>query len=450
VAIKVVVGVGIPPEECTSPTDKRCITARRVRKYVADTKLVLPITMNDACRGVPCGADETCSRGRCVSVRCEDDGTCNPPPGVDDAGDASTVFDATDGSNSPDGARPDGGTSLPFDVSLGEDFSCVLRKRDGSVFCWGRNQFGQTGQAAAGTVPLPTLVQIPEKIVSLRATHEHVIALSEAGDVYGWGHRASGALGGGTGNLPPTRLWSGARAIGAGQRASCYQANQILRCIGQFIDGDYQIPGDGLQDFCVGTTHLLALTGDGGVVGAWGINSKAFPGGVDAGEAGEAGDAGGKRLLSLPISALGIHCGADFALASMADRTVFGWGVNSPYTLTDDRLLEDNQPLARSPSLDGFSKLSAGVDHACGVSANRTYCWGSNSKSQVNGTSVLRFTKPTDVGLVDAAEVYAGVTHSCAQFAGGRILCWGSNEFGQITIGPSGLTAPTEVRGLEP
>ena len=334
VAIKVVVGVGIPPEECTSPTDKRCITARRVRKYVADTKLVLPITMNDACRGVPCGADETCSRGRCVSVRCEDDGTCNPPPVVDDAGDASTVFDATDGSNSPDGSRPDGGTSLPFDVSLGEDFSCVLRKGDGSVFCWGRNNFGQTGQVAAGTVALPTLVQIPvqmpEKIVSLRAAKTHVIALSDAGHVYGWGFNGQGALGdGGASPVGPTRLWSGVSAIGAGERASCYVAGQTLHCVGQDIVGAFSISTLDLQSFCVGTSYVLGLTTS-GVVGNWAAASRAFPGGTDAGPP-------GANLLSLGIVSRSVHCGPHFSLATMADGKVFGWGANGYYPLTADR-----------------------------------------------------------------------------------------------------------------
>lgn len=458
VAIKVVVGVGIPPEECTSPTDKRCITARRVRKYVADTKLVLPITMNDACRGVPCGADETCSRGRCVSVRCEDDGTCNPPPVVDDAGDASTVFDATDGSNSPDGARPDGGTSLPFDVSLGDDFSCVLRKRDGSVFCWGRNDDGQAGQGATSLpVTRPSKVLIPveatEKIVSLRAGQRHVIALSDRDKVYGWGSNGQGALGdGGSVSRPPTLLWTGASAIGAGERASCYLVGRTLRCVGDLIAGDYSVRSD-LQDFCVGTQYVLGLTktgatmsGSGGdVVGNWRPDARSFPSGIDAGLP-------GMELFPLKIEARAVYCGPHFSLATMADGGVVGWGANAAYPLTEDRPTGDNLPLEDSPSLGGFSRLSAGVDHACGLSANKTYCWGDNSTGQVDGMdAAARFTKPQELArAVSATEIYAGHSHSCAQLAGGRILCWGANKSSEIVPDGGDVMAPTEVQGLDP
>ena len=174
------------------------------------------------------------------------------------------------------------------------------------------------------------------------------------------------------------------------------------------------------------------------MLGAWDGVSSAFPGGVDAGSG---------QLATLGISARSVHCGGDYSLVSNGDGTVSGWGTNTAYPLTVDRPLEQRLPIGRSPSLTGFSNLSAGLDLACGLKANKPYCWGLNDRGQATGT-LAPATMPTDLGIVDAAEVYAGVTHSCAQLAGGRILCWGSNDFSQISSGPSGLKAPTEVLGL--
>ncbi|MBL0194135.1 MAG: hypothetical protein IPQ09_07905 [Myxococcales bacterium] len=265
VAVKVVAGIGISPDQCTDPKDKRCIVARRVRKYVANTKLVLPITLNDACRGVPCGVDETCSRGQCVSVRCEDTNTCDPPPrdGGADAGDGGEPPDADAAVR--DGRAPDGAVQVPFTMALGDGFACALRS--GVAYCWGKNEKGQTGQTPSqSAVTTPTRVTgVPPlpPFTTLHAAGDRVLALTGPGEVWGWGRNAGNNLGpGGDGVVAPQRLWTGVAAVSAGRFATCLLKNETVQCFGDRLTiGPTGVDGGTISELCTGATFALALSG---------------------------------------------------------------------------------------------------------------------------------------------------------------------------------------------
>jgi|GEM_PF-3865750 len=42
-----------------------------------------------------------------------------------------------------------------------------------------------------------------------------------------------------------------------------------------------------------------------------------------------------------------------------------------------------------------------------------------------------RTRRPSPVAVAPAVDLGAGDGHTCARFAGGAVLCWGSNAFGQ-------------------
>lgn len=64
-------------------------------------------------------------------------------------------------------------------------------------------------------------------------------------------------------------------------------------------------------------------------------------------------------------------------------------------------------------------------------------CWGANDDLQAGGVPKSAVIEaPTDVsgGLVDGpwVDVATGVSHSCAIDASGEVWCWGTNDYGQI------------------
>ena len=66
--------------------------------------------------------------------------------------------------------------------------------REGNVYAWGSNQYGQLGHQRNRYDSQPTLIQMPEKITALAAGTHFSLALTESGHVYAWGWNGFGQL----------------------------------------------------------------------------------------------------------------------------------------------------------------------------------------------------------------------------------------------------------------
>lgn len=107
--------------------------------------------------------------------------------------------------------------------------------------------------------------------------------------------------------------------------------------------------------------------------------------------------------------------------------------------------------LAACVPLAGVVQISAGDSHTCAVlDDGRVVCWGSNNYGELGNDSPTRSSTPIEVeGITDATSVSAGSFHTCAVRATGTIACWGRNLYGELgnnTTLPS--TAPVEVADI--
>ena len=87
-------------------------------------------------------------------------------------------------------------------IAQGMGFTVIL-KSDGTVWATGLNSNGQLGDGTIENKTKPVQVKIDENtpltnIVKISAGNEHVLALSENGEVYAWGANSNGQLGNGT------------------------------------------------------------------------------------------------------------------------------------------------------------------------------------------------------------------------------------------------------------
>lgn len=107
--------------------------------------------------------------------------------------------------------------------------------------------------------------------------------------------------------------------------------------------------------------------------------------------------------------------------------------------------------------LGGAAKgIAASYQHACALMADGTVeCWGDDSAGQIgdgNTTPDAGVLVPTAVaGVAGATAIGVGTDFSCALVAddaGGDVLCWGGNDFGQLgNATTSASPTPVQVQG---
>ena len=102
--------------------------------------------------------------------------------------------------------------------------------------------------------------------------------------------------------------------------------------------------------------------------------------------------------------------------------------------------------------IDDATGMSAGYLHTCvRRTAGLISCWGHNAYGQLgDGFTAPRSAPAAVVDLADATQVDGGALHTCARRSDGSFECWGSNERGQLGIGAvgGGELTPRSVRGL--
>jgi alpha-tubulin suppressor-like RCC1 family protein len=146
------------------------------------------------------------------------------------------------------GTRTSAGTLVALanvtEVETGAQFACA-RKTDGTVGCWGRNQYGQLGDGTTSNRTSPVGVSGLASVGDLAAGDFHACAVMSTGRARCWGNNLMGQLGDGTqsGRTTPVEVRRaiskttsypivGVTAISAGQWHTCMRSSTALWCTG--------------------------------------------------------------------------------------------------------------------------------------------------------------------------------------------------------------------------
>ncbi len=338
----------------------------------------------------------------------------------------------------------------------------------GAVHCWGYNASGQLGDGTTANSYVPVQVKGVTQATAVSCASSHTCARQNNGTVQCWGSDAQGKLGGpGSGSQarPVTGL-SDATALATGSSHTCaLRANKTVACWGS--NGVGQL-GSGTKTNASAPVAVLnlagveALSAGGGVTCARKSDGTAWCWGSNT--AGQLGN-GTKQATLVPVQvkgATGIKSlavgGGHGCAANGVDKT-WCWGVNSSGQLgigTSGYKTNSTVPLV-VPTLSGNVTLSLGATHSCALLASgKVLCWGSNQSGQVGNGAVdwttqdVRITQPTEAtGVTGALTVSAGAYHTCVERAGGELMCWGADKYGQQADGVPWLVAPTLVKGLQ-
>ncbi|KAL1539021.1 Ultraviolet-B receptor uvr8 [Salvia divinorum] len=255
------------------------------------------------------------------------------------------------------------------------DSHCLAVTMEGEVQSWGRNQNGQLGLGTTEDSLVPRKIEAFEGILvkMVAAGAEHTAAVTEGGEIYGWGWGRYGNLGLGDRDdrLLPAKVatvegekmvlvacgWRHTISISSSGSLFTYGWSKY----GQLGHGDFEdhlIPHklEALRDHHIsqisgGWRHTMAATTDGKLYG-WGWNKFGQVG------VGNNTDHCSPVQVKFPLSqkVVNISCGWRHTLAVTDRQNVFSWGRGTNGQLGHGDAVDRNVPkIIEALSMDGSS-----------------------------------------------------------------------------------------------
>lgn len=273
----------------------------------------------------------------------------------------------------------------------------------------GRSDFEQS------TLP-PELEET--SLSDLVAGEAHNIYITLEGTVGGWGNNEYGQL-----NVPvdlqpveglvrPRAAKALVKSIAAGYFHSlAVTSDGAARAWGRNDTGQCDVPTGltGVVALTGGLAHTLALTSDGRVA-AWGDNTL------------------GQTQVPETGFVRAIAAGKNHNLALVEEGRIVAWGDNS---VGQSAIPEFDNPVLA---------IAAGEEHSLVLLRDGTVAgWGSNQFGQLDIPEEIRHSAPLPAVRPRAAKavvvsIAAGFFHNIAVTQDGRVLTWGSSDFGQLEV----------------
>ncbi|XP_012283893.1 probable E3 ubiquitin-protein ligase HERC4 isoform X2 [Orussus abietinus] len=134
-------------------------------------------------------------------------------------------------------------------------------------------------------------------------------------------------------------------------------------------------------------------------------------------------------------------CGSSHTVAVNEWGQLFSWGCNSEGQLGQDstKNAEFIPRMVRTLGTSIVVQISCGLNHTLALTNNGDlYAWGSNNDGQLGlGPDIKKETKPKHIqslATVPIAFIACGGYHSIAVSKSGAVFAWGKNSFGQLGL----------------
>ncbi|MFD0716212.1 hypothetical protein, partial [Paenibacillus sp. GCM10027626] len=395
-----------------------------------------------------------------------------------------------------------------IEISAGESHTLALRN-DGTIWAWGLNSNGQLGNGKNGSnSSVNTAIQVPgmSGVAEVAAGRYYSMALKKDGTVWTWGHNVYGQLGDGTStstNIPaPVQGLTGVKHISASvnEHALSLVVKQDgtvwswgANTYGQIGDGTMmlrwnpvQVIGlSGVERIATGDYYNLAMKADGSVW-AWGLNSS---GQLGNGSTINSSVPIATVMNTAPIVTLTTPSGSqtnptptrvtrptivwnqeDAALTTFSaiqvqlfDETttlIYDSGIveqnvtgsvgdfTVPVDLPEGKLQvrvkvsdgtkwsewSDSRWMLIDTMIDITPMVAAGSSHSLELKSDGTvWAWGANTYGQIgDGSTTTKSTAVQVNGLSGITRTAAGGNHSLALKNDGTVWAWGLNTDGEL------------------
>nr|XP_043632411.1 ultraviolet-B receptor UVR8-like isoform X2 [Erigeron canadensis] len=267
-----------------------------------------------------------------------------------------------------------------------------------------RRRVSSTKQAAesssSGDEPLsalPCLVALNPgvRIATVAAGGRHTLALSDIGQVWGWGYGGEGQLG----------LGSRIRMVSSPHPIPCIATSAVAKDRSAGLprgtlasEGHgYRVPGNYIKGIACGGRHSAVITDAGALMTfGWGLYGQCGQGSTDD----ELSPTCVSSLLGIPIHS--VAAGLWHTTCISGDGDVYAFGGNQFGQLgTGSDQAETLPRLLDAPSLENerAKVVSCGARHSAVVTDGKVFCWGWNKYGQLGLGDVIDRNIPTQVAL---------------------------------------------------
>ncbi|MFO0613191.1 MAG: hypothetical protein U0414_11405 [Polyangiaceae bacterium] len=330
----------------------------------------------------------------------------------------------------------------PVQAAAGASHTCAVR-RDGSVWCWGFNNWGQVGIGSmVQTQFVPALITLPFKAKAVRARFNSTCAIGVGGEVACWGQ---------DGNDFYTPLlytqFTNVTQLEVGGLNPANNGDGLSLFIGDaagsarsFIVSNVTEPGSALiqaaqVEVAAGGGHYCVrnLAGE---VRCAGANSKnqlgmGFPTTTEA------------MLHKIDsFTAKAIALGGRHSCGITPTDTLECWGDNNQSQVGIPGVTHNVPKDIPIPGGAPVEQIVLGDEHSAALAGGALYLWGSNVSHQSSQAADMPVLSPTAYPLANVTTMALGTSHTCAITSAGKMLCWGAN--GGYQLG-TGTTAPSST-----
>lgn len=315
----------------------------------------------------------------------------------------------------------------------GENHACAISSN--KAYCWGDNGAGQIGDGSDHVdAPFPVLVDANgvlagKALTDIAGGSAHTCAVAD-GKAYCWGDNSSGQLGDGT-------------------------TSEAMSPVA--VDASGVLAGKTIVSVASGSDHSCAVD-NGNKIYCWGANWSR--------QLGDSTGADSQVPVAVDMSAITAGAAITKIVSAsehtcvIAGGNPYCWGTNWTGQIGDGSTSDAAKPVAVDISgITGANGKTTDIDvsdSTCAVINSAAYCWGKNDSGQMGNGSNAWGPNPLPIA-VDASVmtgpvsgIDVGSSHACAVSAD-KGYCWGSGGYGSLgqgTKSDSMTPVPVDVAGV--